>query len=675
MIGNIYIEDWFGRSNTNYTFDENDRRDGLVQIENHKYSSFLYNEDKAERICSYPELMKREMIDMIHAIGLNNVAFNLSETCKTAKTDGRNIIVGIGDEYKNINNCYEKIDRIIGMTIHESCHCLYTDFNYIHNKIKDYPTLVHHIHNVIEDELIEQKLCLSYPGYENFLAKLKYNIFEKSAENADNIKDNTDANKILEILFYIIRYPKFISTIDENDLNKFENTFITIKKIMEKYNCFKTNNATPTISSIDAAIEIYQLIFGTLQKSSDDKSDNLNEKDESSNNAENSDESSDESSDENSDESSDENNESNNSLEEIPEDIPMEDESNCSSNSSSDNTKDNNDDSNESVENDLNNAKIIEILENIINEISSESEIIDDITQYHNDIENSVKNFVDFNWEIHENNINTSEIKTYTCEGVIKYNTYLHDVKPYIEQAKKFIIPNHKKTTFVTTQYHRNGSLDPTRLANAMCNEPNVYLHKEVKVSDMDPEYALVIMIDESGSMEDQGINMFASKIAIMLYEAMQNYSKIKLFVYGHGDCVYKYIDCKTLKNRFVLGNRRSQYGQDEIKSYSLIVEDVKKYTKLPIVMFNITDSCYCCNERKLASLVQDLRNDPVQKTFINLICLGHNRNTDKSVETWNDIIYGEGNWVLHSNVTFGNEWVNTMKKIANIIYKTVNIK
>jgi len=182
-------------------------------------------------------------------------------------------------------------------------------------------------------------------------------------------------------------------------------------------------------------------------------------------------------------------------------------------------------------------------------------------------------------------------------------------------------------------------------------------------------------MIDESGSMNDHGINILATKIAIMIYEAVRNYPKIKLFIYGHGDCVYKYVDCDKQKNKYVLGARRSQCGQDEVRSYQLIVDDVKKYTKLPIVMFNITDSCYCSNEDRLAELVHKLKNDKEQPTYINLICLGHNDATNRNVRSWNDLIYGEGNWVLYNKACFCDEWSNTIKKIASIIHKTIKIK
>jgi len=631
MISKIYTEDWFGRTNGGYTFDKAEMNSGIVKIDNHKYSSFLYNEDKAERICSDPEFLKKEMMDMIHAVGLSNIAFKLSTTCETAQTNGRFIEVGIGKEYQDISDCYEKLDRVIAMTLHECCHCLYTDFSHVHKVCSKYPSIVHHIHNVIEDEIIEQKLCLKYPGYENFLAKLKYNLFDKHSDEAE--EPETDLQEVMQIFFFAVRYPKYLANIDEDTLNKHENIIIDIKKIMRETNCFVTDNSTPTISSTDAAVKIYELLVDNFCSGNDDG------ESESSNGNGN---------------------------------------SNSSNSSSASGINISNEDPDFDGENGGTDfGDIAAILAKILQELSSESEMTDpkDLTIYHTDIEDKVSDFKEFEWkQCKDTHIDYNEITTWTNENVMKYKSYYREAAPYIAQANNLIINNKTKQSVNVTRFTRNGSLDPTRLANAMCNEQTVYTRRTVETKHIDAEYALVIMLDESGSMNDHGINILATKIAIMLYEAVRNYPKIKLFVYGHGDCVYKYIDCDKNKNKYVLGARRNQCGQDEVRSYQLIVDDVKKYTKLPIVMFNITDSCYCSNENRLAELVHKLKDDKEQPTYINLICLGHNEATNRNVRSWNDIIYGEGNWVIYDKVVFCNEWTNTIKKIANIIHRTVKL-
>ena len=181
-------------------------------------------------------------------------------------------------------------------------------------------------------------------------------------------------------------------------------------------------------------------------------------------------------------------------------------------------------------------------------------------------------------------------------------------------------------------------------------------------------------MVDESGSM-DGNLSILASKLVIMFYEAMLNYPKIKLFVYGHGDVVYKYIDPKNCKNKFVLGARNSQCGQNENSSYKMIIDDVKSMTKLPIVAFNITDSCYIADLKELSILTNNLRNDKTQKAFINLIALGHNYGVTSSISEWNDRIYGTNNWVSLDGTNYNNKSINDiLKKMAEIMKRTIKI-
>ena len=644
MISKIYTKDWFGRTEKDYVFDMSDMMKGIVQIPNHKYSSFLYSENKAEKICSDDNLLAKELLDMTHAIGLSTISLRFSEDNPTACTNGSYIEIGMGDDYKAISDCYEKLDRVIGMVIHESCHCLYTDFNYANNELINKPSIIHYIHNVIEDEIIEENLILNYPGYQNFLNKLKYNLFEKN-KDADET-DDSELNDILKILFYLIRYPKFISEIDEDVLGKYENLFAEIKKIMHNHGCFIKNNSFPTKSSVGAAFDIYELLKDKIKeassKSSSDKNSNSNEPSENEVN------------------DSEDKGQGNKKT-----DIHILDKDNPIFNEQ------------DELKMDGSGGNILTVMSKIYDEMNSSSERVDvsEIIVYHDEIENNVNNFKEFKWEeCPDININNDDIKIHKIEDKNKYNSYKNDVSKFIKDATNLIINNKKKTEVINTRFNRSGSLDPNRLTNAMCNEQTVYIRKQTKTVDNEPEYALGIIVDESGSMTDHGINILASKITIMLYEAMCAYPKIKLFVYGHGDTIYKYIDLKTCKNKYVLGNRKQQWGQDEIRSYKVIVNDIKSQTKLPIILFNITDSCYCSNPNALKELTEELKEDKKQKTYINMITLSHNENVTRSVKNWNDLIYGEGNWVIYNNTSLTPKFTNIIKQISEIIHRTIKL-
>ena len=712
MVSTIYTKDWFNRSG-DYILKNEDLEIGFCKTPQNQYSRFLYDEHKAELICSDIKRMMSEMNSMISVIGLRSIRFKLSKNVDTACTDGKTIYVGIGKNYKNVTDIYEKLDRVIGMTIHECCHCLYTDFNYIQYALKGKSQLIHHLHNVIEDEMIENRLCVLYPGYGNFLAKLKYNIFEKEADNTES--DNSEINKILEILFYVIRYPKLLANISEDDFKKYESLFFDIQNIMKTEKCFDLSNKECTKSSVTAALRIYELledyieknnISGNSSKNSEDNEDDSNNSQSSNNSEENSNElngsSNETGEDESEDNGNDENNESSsNSSNNTDEDESNEsDVDNTNETSETTNDADNNDSDEDSDmvtpeiidENDedepsrestLDDNGMSDIMNNINeNDITSTSEnpISDKIFIEHTEItKNEYEENVITEWntsDFKKNNYNTSKIRNNLNENKKLYNEYYNDIKSYIPIVRKIIIPNNKSMEYINERYRRNGSLDPTRLANAMCNEQTVYTQKSFKITNNDPKYALVILIDESGSMEDMNINIFASKMAILFYEAFRNYPNIKLFVYGHGDCIYRYIDTKN-DNKYVLGERHSQWSQNEVMTYNAVIEDVKAQTNLPIVVFNLTDSLYCSNEENLKNCVETIKNTTEQKVSFNLFVLrGAEFGCCDSKEV-NDNIYGKGHYVTYNHKLFkpSNDatFIYILKEFGRIIISNFN--
>lgn len=688
MINKIYTNDWFGRSGE-YVLKNEDLEIGFAKTPKNQYSQYLYDEHKAEQICSDMKLMMNEMSHMIRAIGLSNIRFKLSKNVETACTDGKFIYVGIGNNYKTINDIYEKLDRVIGMTIHECCHCLYTDFNYVKYSLKGKNQLIHHLHNVIEDEIIENKLCSLYPGYGNFLAKLKYNIFEKEYEKNN---DNSELNKILEILFYLIRYPKLLANISEADFKKYESLFINIKKIMSDEKCFSISYKECTKSSINAAIKIYELLAEYIEE---------NEVSGKSGNENNSLNDSNDSNDSNESEETDDidTNEGINNILGETEDILNNSEN--KENELNNNSKENND----SDDDDMITPEIIEngdieienntestldengitntmdsINENNITS-TSESPFAEIIIVQHSDIEEKEETIEDkieeWNDVKEKNRLDTSKIYDHNLEDKNIYQKYYNEIKSYIPITQKIIIPNNKNIEYKNEQYRRNGSLDPTRLANAMCNEQTVYTQKSFKISNNDPKYALVILLDESGSMEDMNINVFASKMAILFYESFKNYPNIQLFIYGHGDCIYRYIDPKH-NNKYVLGHRRSQMSQNEIVTYNTVIEDVKSQTNLPIVVFNLTDSLYCSNGSDLKECVDNIINDKTRKISINLVVLRKNEtHWGWCSSTINDDIYGKGHYIIYPHTLFksSNEpiFISTLKSLSKIIIDNFN--
>ena len=621
-IPSIYTTDWYNRDNEDYILTNNDIEIGFTKIPSKQYSKFLYNEDRVERICNDHSMIISEMKDLLRSMGLYNVSFRLSKDNETASTNGSVIEVGLGKTIETVDDAYDKMDRLIGMTIHESCHCLYTDFTYLSSVISKYPELVHHIHNVLEDELIEEKICSKFPGYSNFLSKLKYQIFEKYEEDVSN--PNNELSEILAIFFYLIRYPKYLSSIKVASLIKHEDLFKKIKYIVKDNDCFDIKNESVTRSTTAAAIQIYELLKEYINNSKKEETEG------------------------------DSNKESNGNSKNVKN--PKYDDS---ENETDVEVRDKNDDIFKNQEaSEMGGGGMIGILSNVYEDVSSESECtnIKKLIVYHTKIldDNNDNKIDDHDIPGRDLRINP-DVHIVNASYPIYYNQYLNLVKTYINYAKKLIIPNSYSYEIKTDRFRRNGSLDPNRLVNAMCNEQTVYTQKRTVIKSNDPEYALVLAIDESGSMTCDKLNELASAFSIMIYEALKDYPKIKFFVYGHGDRVYRYLDPFTLKSKYTLGNRNSQGGQNEARSYRIIADDVKRYTSLPIVVFNITDSCYIADANMIKAVIDDLRNDVKQPTYFNLIALGHNSGINAKLSEWNNELYGEGNWVIYnrSKITF----------------------
>ena len=222
-------------------------------------------------------------------------------------------------------------------------------------------------------------------------------------------------------------------------------------------------------------------------------------------------------------------------------------------------------------------------------------------------------------------------------------------------------MPNNIKEVLKVYDYRKNGSLDPRRLADAMQNNSLVFQQRLIERKKIDnPKYALVLVLDESGSMYK--IHNYVTSLAILIYEALYQFPNIELYIYGHGDVVNTYID-KYNKTKYILGDCELQGDQNEAKSYKIIIDKVRKQTKLPIVCISFTDSCYCTNVELLQERLDNYRR---HNCSFNLVCIG-DEDLHKIVDV-NNNLYGEGNWVVHKDMT--NNGIKEMIKELSLIIK-----
>lgn len=177
-------------------------------------------------------------------------------------TDGKEIMISGLADWTNVENTfYSKLDTMLGLVLHETCHCMFTDFSIIKASSTE-----HWFLNVIEDETIENTLKNRCGGFAKFLDCVKYYYFDKNFDG--NFKAENEFQEISKIFLNIIRYPKFLkNTLTDEQKVKYGSLFLSIYNILKRHNCLikvnkdcSTNNTTNTKRNSIAVKEIIEEI-------------------------------------------------------------------------------------------------------------------------------------------------------------------------------------------------------------------------------------------------------------------------------------------------------------------------------------------------------------------------------------------------------------------------------
>lgn len=542
----IYKHNWFNRNTDTFVYGPS------VSI-NKTFSSLVYSESDANKFISNYDLFANEIETMVYQRFNKRINIKISDTSDNTYTDGKYIVI---NSQKQINNIYERIDLIFGLAFHEVAHCLFTDFNILTEKHIFCNPILKEIHNILEDEEIENRITKQNIGYGKYLAKCKRDILGKEGCSKEVIlqKKVNSLDEILTIFFCIIRYPKYISLIDDNILNKYTDLFIKINNILINKECPAVipyvpcsmyedsyyDNINITNATVAASFEIYKYIseyFGAefIKQKEECENDNksfINSTVISSFDS--------------------------NTNEQIS------NEFNCIINHD-DIYSGNNNGSNVSISNDRVRFPNIE---------------------RYNKFYNSIKEYIP----------EVSKI-------IIPNNIGKKDVL----QINRF-----RRNGSLDT----NRLADAMQNINTVYNQRII---DKQSVTKCNPKYAFVIMIDESGSMKTYDRrNEFAFKTAILFYEVLSKFKDIEIYIYGHGDVINSYIT-KERKNKFVLGNFDCQGSQNDEYSYNWIINDVKRQTNLPIVILNITDFYYCSDDYKMSAMFDNFRKTNISFNMLNL--------------------------------------------------------
>ena len=630
-MSNIYNSDWFGR-NSDFTRQGQDRL--FWESDNEAYSSFLYpgTQEQINSMVSDDAKMTSELQKLVKRFSLAT-SIKSSHKSSGSYTNGKQIVIS-----SNIEDITpkKKLDVMIGLALHEISHCLYTEFSALKNKNDIQKALI----NIIEDELIETQLGMTYPGYANFFKAVKYHMFDKLGHENLLKKANSELEQIMTLFLYIVRYPKYVCEVDKKIMKTYEELFTKIKNILDSHGCLSENIVGKvTGNSVGAAYDIYELLKEYIDENQNNQSGDSKNGGESS-----------------------------------------EDESSEGESSEGEGSEGEGSGGGESSE-DENSEKSSKSKSFADQEREfSDSEINEAIKKIQESCDAGTNPPIDNNIRTEVEAMLRTEQSTQKSARLWKNNGRASRLnKKQIESdASKFskIIRNISvnnvatKAVTVVNRFLRNGNLDSRLLASAIQGVPTVYQQRICKnVKKNEPKFAIVLTLDESGSINELQRRTFVTYCTAFM-KAFEKDANIEVYVYGHADYLRCYYS-KKKKDLDLLYSNYSECGQCESVSYREIINDVKSQTNLPIVMVNFTDSGYCDSSLNISQLVNEFKN----KVSFNTLIFSDNYYVEKIKKINNDI-YGEGHYLINTTnlkqrtSNINKEFLMDVVKLINSNYK-----
>jgi len=518
-------------------------------------------------------------------------------------TNGKVVVVNTSVFDDTSLEATHRIDVFVGFCIHECLHVEGTDFVKLNKEVSEFDgnkSIFKAIVNIIEDERIESSFAKEYPGFMRFIGSTKEYVFSKTfLEELDKLEEKLSTlpykdrmiNKMLVLLTMFIRFPKHISKDDRVEFVDF----------LDEVRMF----LTPYPASTDEAIKCSKAIYSFFVEFINKEEEKEKEKDTS-------DEKSDESSEESkSDEKSDSKSESttlsdeSSSEEEKSEEKEEKEEKEDSEGVSSEDSDYTHTDSSEEDEG--------------MDVLSEVSELLESITDHHseekaNALKSDSSEFAykiaeDFGKIIETGSNNTFFHRVKPKEG--KYREYYKEISRYIPLLSKSLKFESIEQKLVVKSA-KNGILDTNKLAEAVQGVQNVYERHGYTKSN---KIAVVLLIDESGSMSGSSITK-AAEVAVLLNESLSKIKSTEVYVYGHSadltnrksTDIYVYKE-KGVTDKYMIGSIAARSQNRDGTAILETVKRVRKQTKLPLVVFVISDGAPCAGDYRGNSAVAHTRN------------------------------------------------------------------
>lgn len=245
------LDDWFERDGETFLKIRKKGRIGWEKTleDGEAYSAYLLEAPTQEDLIKRAYTLAKEMIVVMDPPFKVNV--KITTGTSGSFTTGKTVCVNTAMFDDPELSVGEKLDTFLGVTIHEGCHLLYTDFEEMAKITKK---VIHHIFNILEDERIEELCGENKPGLANFLEKSKYYYFDQYYLDYVVPKEKegklTPFDRIMNCFLHIIRYPKYLK---EEEVVEFGHYLIEVKKVVVPY-------PITTVDTVKAAYRVFDII-------------------------------------------------------------------------------------------------------------------------------------------------------------------------------------------------------------------------------------------------------------------------------------------------------------------------------------------------------------------------------------------------------------------------------
>ena len=615
------MDDWFERDGETFTKIRKTGRLGWEKTlkEEEPYSAYLLEAPTQE------DLIKRAYSLATDMIVVMDLPFKVKVKISTKSdsfTDGKKVFVStkvFDDKELSVG---AKLDVFLGLTIHEGCHCLYTEFPKV--SAMDLNRIEQTLFNIIEDERIEEILGDEKPGLANFLEKSKYYFFDQYY--LDYVVDKEDAmtpfQRIMNCFLHIIRYPKYLK---EKEAIEFGHYLLEVKKVVLPM-------PKDSVATAKAAKEIFEIIKDFYIDEEKRKEEEKFSASEESEGEEGDGEMA-------SPGSGTGERKSKSSKGDDTEDEEESDEESSGRGDDSEESSDSGDGESEKESRRSDEEIVRDAMRKLAEDAEKSISAMKDLSRgwkpaSTEDEADAVKKRGELLGEICEGGVELGSSRdSYFSKQVnyeMRYKDSYNRVRKFIPAIAK-ILKGHCREYKLIHKSMRSGVLDTTKLAEAYQGVPTVYLREgEVKTDKV----SVCVLIDESGSMFGERITS-ARDAAVLINEAVGSVPNVELFIYGHsGDM--RYTGATELfvyrengyAPKYALGSCKARSENRDGLAILETAKRVRKQTKNPVLMFILSDGAPCASGYGGASAMDHVRECVRQVEQLDFhviqVCINH---------------------------------------------------